>query len=272
MKHLLAVLCLRCVGLACATSLENEVQSFLSRQQQFQLISAGAASNQPLRLDEAPHVDQKGSLLSVMKGLQGKQPEPRAKPHRVSLAAMKTQVKLQSNVGRLEDQVESWKRHDQQLEEQLAAQQRTVKALQAEQSKAFHDEMYAVRMWRDCKLQSCLVLAGALAMLFFSVRSQHKSKPGQESLPSTKRQQENAALVSVPPSASKSVPVPPETKQLMSSEVSKQLDALAAAVRKVNMPTEDSLQVAMQAIEDSELKSGSLVTETAICAEGEKAH
>jgi len=135
-----------------------------------------ASLNQPPRLDVDAADRRPVSLLEIMRGLQS----------RPTLAAVASDVQTQrrdqsgqsaherlllSDMGRLEDQLESWKVAEKNLEHQMSEQTATVESLKAEEAKAIHDSEVAAMVWWDCKMLLCLLVVIGLGMCIYSSTS-----------------------------------------------------------------------------------------------------
>lgn len=179
MEHLRAVFvifCVRFAGLACATPPRAVDRSFIPRVSQIQ-ASDEEIANQPRRLERGSADEQPLSLLSVVRSL-----------HQRPIAAVATAVRaegaasgqtshertLLSDMGHLEDELESWKQAEYNMQKQVQVQAATLEAMKAEQAKAFHDEQIAEMVWWDCKM---LLLALAVLGIAFCVCLANWQKP-----------------------------------------------------------------------------------------------
>jgi len=131
-----------------------------------------ASVNQPSRL-EASAADGRVSLLEIMRGLQS----------HPTLATVASEVQTQrrdqsgqssrerlllSDMGHLEDQLESWKVAEKNLERQMSEQTKTVELMKSEEAKAIHDSEVAAMVWWDCKMLMCLSVAIGLGLCIYS--------------------------------------------------------------------------------------------------------
>lgn len=264
-----SVLCLGSLELACgislrssdASGLQQQFQSstFLSMQQQFQLISAGAAAahqrslsavaplppassklnmlpagvaaKQPHKLEKAPHLDQKVSLLTVVKSFQGEHARETAKTSGVK--------SMPSNMGELKQRLGSWENAQHQLEQQVASQQQAFELSQAADFNNKED-MLAVKVWCKRKVLGCSALSIAIAICFISAMSQNKKKKAAklEAIDTSSLNELSQAMAKQP--------LLPEPE---ASEMSKTLADLAELIGKVKMPSEGSFQVAEWAMD-----------------------
>lgn len=240
-----AVICLLCSTHAIASSLRSDSSSFLSRQQQFLLISEGAASNEQ-RLVNAPQADQKAALvsvvpskanqkvalLSVVQGLQSNTRQKSTYNEKVNLS----ERRLLSNMGQLEHQLESWKSDVHRVEQQVS------KTHAEEKPKEVDSTIDGAAAWKWAGSHSRNALFGlAMSMMvsvwFFGIMLLSR----KQSKPKASLQQIGDALEA-----------PPAIKEPVPTEVSKHLADLVDAIGKVKMPSEIAVQAAMQAMEANE--------------------
>lgn len=267
-KTLFVILCLRCLEFAVGSSFRSDSSSYLARQQQFQLIAAGAAkhrlenaegsatvvpagvvSDQPHRLEKTAQASpKKVALLSIVQDMQSDHVKKQAElsatlPNQVNLR----EKQLLSNMGRLEQQLESWERGEEEMDEQATVATPSARPIEH----AGKDDVVGVMAWRNRNALTGLALSMGISICFFGVVLRSRSRPKQEVPPRLKQ----AVKDSVEPQA--------VVKEPMSPEVSKQLADLARMIEKVRMPSEDSLQVAMQVMESSEPENSSAAKESA---------
>lgn len=156
-----AIFCVRFAGLACAATMRNGDRTFFPREQRIE-ASSGPVANQPQGLERGTADEQPISLLSVVRRLQQR-----------PLAAVVTEVRadtangetpheraMLSDMGHLEDQLESWKHAENDLQKKVSEQAAALKTMRRDQAKAIHDEQIAEMVWWDCKILLC-----ALAVL-----------------------------------------------------------------------------------------------------------
>lgn len=224
-----ALLCISCLGLADGAAVSSDAGSFLSMQQQLQIISAGAASNRP-----QAHRAASAQLRKLEKATRAEKKAPRA------LVQTQSQLHDTAVIGRLEHQLESEENAELQLKQRLASEQLTVKALEKEEIQGT-GAMLVVKMWRHRRVLSAVALSMTLSLCIFWTVWQNKSNISRRVVSSFKRDK-RGEIPTKPATAGKS-----DMQQPMPQEVSDQLADLADAVGRVKMPSESSFQVAMQA-------------------------
>lgn len=231
--YVFVVLVLRCLNIVQCSDASN----FLSMQQQFQIISAGAAAHQPHRLETAPQTEQKAALLSIVKHIQSDHVGQQAKPKHISADTVESQVSLHekrllSNMGALEQQLEAWKKDEQQLQSQVAS-------ANVEMTDSGDTDLLSSQMWRNRNALKGLSLSVVISLCFFGIMLRPKSQPNREMTLKAMKDTLDAQAV---------------LKEPVPSEVSRLLADLAVSIDQINMPSEGSLQVAMQAMKASECK------------------
>lgn len=244
--YVFVVLVLRCLNIVQCSDASN----FLSMQQQFQIISAGAAAHQPHRLETAPQTEQKpeqkAALLSIVKHIQSDHVGQQAKPKHISADTVESQVSLHekrllSNMGALEQQLEAWKKDEQQLQSQVAS-------ANVEMTDSGDTDLLSSQMWRNRNALKGLSLSVVISLCFFGIMLRPKSQPNREmtlkamkdTLDDLKKKKDTLDAQAV--------------LKEPASEVSRLLADLAVSIDQINMPSEGSLQVAMQAMKASERK------------------
>jgi hypothetical protein len=231
--YVFVALVLRCLNIVQCSDASN----FLSMQQQFQIISAGAAAHQPHRLETAPQTEQKASLLSIVKHIQSDHVGQQAKPKHISADTVESQVSLHekrlvSNMGALEQQLEAWKKDEQQLQSQVAS-------ANVEMTDSGDTDLLSSQMWRNRNALKGLSLSVVISLCFFGIMLRPKKQPNREMTLKAMKDTLDAQAV---------------LKEPVPSEVSRLLADLAVSIDQINMPSEGSLQIAMQAMKASECK------------------
>jgi len=254
------------------SSFISDSSSGLSMQQQFQLISAGAAAHQKdilagtetsqldivaagvvatqaHKLATPQHTQNKVSLLTIVSGLAGKP----ADLHQAT--ALKP---LPSNLGELQQRSDSWENAQHKLEQQVASQKKLLEKSAADEYKA-NEDMVAVQVFQKRKVIGCAAFSIAIAILFISAMSQTKNKhSSKQPVPLHKEYSGMAEekLEKKPLQAAATVEEP-----VVVSEMSSLLADLAGLIGKVNMPSQGSSEVAMEAMEAKSANSTTIATE-----------
>jgi hypothetical protein len=220
-------LSVQCLNIAFASFSSSGANSFLSMQQQLQLISEGAAANQPHRLRRVPQVDQKAALLSIVRNVEGEQNERQAQKHRGEGAAVEplTSPPKDQPLPTISG-----------LEHQLASRGNYQTQLNFQDSSRIYP--LSTEMWHKCNALRGLILSATVSLcFFFSVLFTTRSKPKKEMCSSNASKER----------------INTDVSQEFSPEVSAFLADLAFSVEKVNMPSDRALQTALQAMEASGL-------------------
>jgi len=242
-------LCFRLLALACASSLRSDSSSFLSMQQQLQLISAGAAAaahekeisagtdanelhvvpvgvvtNQPHIIAMAPHAEQKLSLLTIMGEFAGQ----KEGPHQATLAAVRPHPV---------DSVQN-------------AQHKLKQKMSLDASRIDEQDMFAVKVMQKRKVVGCAAFSIAIAICFISAMSPNKKKQRADKAKKPAQPEEK--------------PQQATAQQSVVSEVSDHLADLADLIGKLKMPSEDSSELAKQAMEISKSHKITMTAEASI--------
>jgi len=245
-------------------------------QQQFQLISAGAAAHQKDLLagfaamqqdavaagvvaPQAPHrlqrTEKKVSLLTIVSGLAGK-------PADVHQATPLRQ--LPSNLGELQQRSDSWENAQHKLEQQVASQKQVLETSAADEYKAKEDNMFDVKVWQKRKVIGCAAFSIAIAILFISAMSQSKNKqPAHAEKQSVPLRKEYSGVAEEKLEEKPLQAAATAEEPIVVSEMSSLLADLAGLIGKVNMPSQGSSEVAMEAMEAKSANSKTIATEDA---------
>lgn len=130
-----------------------------------------ASVTQPSRL-EADAANTGVSLLEIVRGIQSHPPaavalEVQAQRRDQSGQSLHERLLL-SDMGHLEDQLESWKIAEKNLEHQMSDQAKTVELLKVQEAKAIHDSEVAAMVWWDCKMLLCLFVVIGIGLCIYS--------------------------------------------------------------------------------------------------------
>jgi len=134
-----------------------------------------ASVNQPSRLEADAADGRRGrrvSLLEIVRGIQTRPPatvalEVQTQRRDQSGQSMHERVLL-SDMGHLEDQLQSWKAAEKNLEHQMADQAKTMELMKAEGAKAIRDSTVAAMVWWDLKMLLCLTVVISIGLCIYS--------------------------------------------------------------------------------------------------------
>lgn len=173
------------VVLSSAALLRNDAGSSSALTQQHLEVPVGDGAHQPHRLEGEVAANQELSLLAIMRKLQ-RRPESvvanDVKKQRAEVEQSMREHQLLTDMGHLEDQLETWKYSESTMQSQMSAQASEIAMLKAEHLKAVRDEQEAAAIWRYVKmLMSLITLLGLLLCVYFA-RSRHQTKLNSPSL------------------------------------------------------------------------------------------
>jgi len=225
-----------------------------TRRAQFQLISEGAASNQPQRIERVPRVAKsKAALLSIVKDLQSDHQSQQRSANRAAAMNVHTQVtqkekQLLSSMGELDHELESLKIDQHRLEQSIASQ-RHDEELKSKASKGMSAiQIVGAPVWNNRNALFGLAISMSIASWFFCMLFLIRSKKQEAATTVIKTEKKTAPVIQVR--------LAPE-EDPVASEVARQLAALESAIGKVKMPSDNAHEVAMQAMEAGAPDSGS---------------
>jgi len=233
MKHFRAAVFALC--LQAVTGLYPSINHIM-RQQSLE-VAAEVASKQPRGLARDPAMDI--SLLSVVRKLQ------RQLPTGMVAAEVKSQQfenfgqtlherQLLTDMGHLEDQLESWKAAEYKLQAKMVSQQSTIDKLKAQQAKALRDQQEAAAVRCGCEIFMCLLMIFGFALCMYvakmQVSWQVKRLPAAEesTLPRTDAAAPRTSAPEPLPVARQSQPGPPEPPPCVSEFPKGTIQAMAS--------------------------------------------
>jgi hypothetical protein len=167
MEHFKALVGALCLQLVICTSLSR---GDFRRQQSLEV----SAEFQPDRLEGASATDV--SLLSVVQRLQ----HPRStalvakevRSERLDDAQSDHERQMLVDMSHLEDQLESWKQAEYNIQRQMYSQKATMEFLKAQQEKAARDQNEAAGVWRCVKIFMCMLAIFGFAVCIHIARMQ----------------------------------------------------------------------------------------------------
>lgn len=177
-KALLIALGVHWLDLATAADLRHGAGSS-TRSQQHLEVPAVDETHQPHRLEGEFAANQELSLLSIMRTLQRRNPASVANDVKMERAETEQSMRerqLLTDMGHLEDQLETWKSSQYRMQSQMSAQDSEIAMLKAEHLKALQDEQEAAAIWRYVKMLMSLITLMGLLLCVYIARSRSQTK------------------------------------------------------------------------------------------------
>lgn len=202
-KALVVVISVNSVGLSYAATLRNDVGSSSPTQQRLGALVKDDA-HQPQRLESEFETNQELSLLSIMRKLQRRPIAAVAydvKKQRAEVEQSMRERQLLTDMGHLEDQLETWKSSQFMMQSQMSAESSEIATLKAEHLQAIRDEQEAAAIWRYVKMLMALITLLGLLLCVYIARNRALTKANSPCLIDTRQDSWPAPVVECEPKA-----------------------------------------------------------------------
>jgi hypothetical protein len=154
--------------------------------------SSAGSSSAITQSREAPANDdahqRELSLLSIVRTLQHRNPDVVAKDVKMESAEAEQSMherQLLTDMGHLEDQLETWKSSESKMQSQMSSQAAEIARLKAEHLKAIQDEQEAAVVWKYIKMFMTLMTLLGLLLCVYVARNRSHSHTKLNLVPST---------------------------------------------------------------------------------------